>query len=932
MTPGAVDLPSSETSTSATGPSASPRAITRRRVIGYGYLLLVVASFITQVFTDRPAAVPDDYRVASLPTQERQGPVQDADDRGRIVPSRVDVAYRIYGPEAGPPVVLLHGSPGSASDFHLLAPALALEGYRVVVPDLPGFGYSARWVPDYSNKAHARYVFDLLDELGIESAHFVGFSMSGGVVLRLYEQQPQRMQTATLLAAIGIQEGEGSGDYYFEHLKYGIGYLLLVGGMEFVPNFGMLEYAPAEPLQLIGTRSDRHAFLRNFWDTDQRDYRGTLERFDKPMLIIHAERDPMIPAWTAYEHHRIVEHSELVMRSADDFAGDATIINHMMMANERGNGYVIDALLPFLERHRDPGVQPVRRTLDLTDGDAPASTLRLPGDLEVRRSMNAWAKIGVIIVGTLILEDPTSIAVGLFIKAGQIDLLLGVFAVLVGIFLGDLLLYLIGYVVGRRALRWAPIARWVPTRQVDMLGDWFDRKGWKAVLASRFVPGTRLPLYVAAGVTGNKPGRFMLWTFLAVCIWVPVIIGLVMVLGKAARSPFQVLLDFGGWPAFVGVVLLLMFVMHNAVLLLTRGGRRRLVVKLRRQVEREYWSAWRYYLPMIPYWLYLMARHRSLTVWMLANPGMPDGGVVGESKSDILAGADDPAILPHAFIAAERGAEQAPQAVADRRAGRALAVMQERGWSFPIILKPDAAQRGAGVRLVHDADEVNAFFAATPGDAQLQVYHPGPCEAGVFYIRHPDHHQGKIFSITDKVFPFIEGDGEQTIEELIWRHPRYRMQHDMFHVRMIDRLQEVPGPGERVTLGMAGNHVQGCMFKDGGHLITPELEARIDELAKRVEGFYFGRIDLRYKDAASFKRGEDLAVIEINGVTSESTNLYDPSWSFWRAQRVLREQWRHLCEIGAAHRRRGLKAKSVPRLLLDILKYYREREIVTVSD
>lgn len=920
MSPVGDDKSSAAEVPAARGSNAGKPRLTRRRVIGYGYLLLVVASFITQVFTDRPGPVPAEYQSAQVQTQTRTGPVTDADARGRIVTESVTLAYRTFGADDGPPVVLLHGSPGSGDDFNTLAPMLADEGYRVVVPDLPGFGHSQRWVPDYSNAAHARYLRELLDQLDIDSAHIVGFSMSGGVLLNLYDQDPGRIQTATMFSAIGIQEGEGSGDYTFEHLKYGVGYLLLVGGVEFVPHFG-----------LLGNRSFRHGFLRNFWDTDQRPYRAILERFDKPMLIIHGERDPLIPAWTAYEHHRIVEHSELVMYAGADFEGEATIINHAMVFSDRGNGYVFDALLPFLERHREPGVAPIRRTVDHTDGQRPASTLTLPGDLEVRRAMNPWAKIGIIIVGTLILEDPTSIAVGLFIKAGQIDLFLGIFAVLVGIFVGDLLLYLIGYVVGRRALRWKPIARWVPTRQVDALGQWFDQKGWKAVLASRFIPGTRLPLYIAAGVTGNKPGRFMLWTFLAVCIWVPVIIGLVLVLGEAARSPFQVLLDHGGWLAFVGVVLLLMFVMHTGISLLTREGRRRLGVKLRKQIEHEYWPAWRYYLPLIPYWVYLMIRHRSLTVWLLANPGMPDGGVVGESKSDILKGVDDPAVLPHALIPAIAAGDDPQQAIR-QRVEQVEQMMAQHGWSFPIILKPDAAQRGAGVRLVSDTDAVAAFFAATPGNAQLQVYHPGPREAGVFYIRHPDQEAGFIFSITDKVFPVLVGDGLHTLEELIWRHPRYRMQHTTFHLRFIDRLQEVLAEGQTLRLAEAGNHAQGTMFQDGARLITPQLEARIDQLAKRVDGFFFGRIDVRYSDEASFMAGENLAVIEINGVTSESTNIYDPTWSFWQAQKVLRQQWWHLCEVGAANRRRGLKATTIPRLLLDVLRYYREREINGVSD
>lgn len=897
----------------------------RWRRIGYTYLALLVASFITQVFTDRPDPIPHAYETVTLPTQTRDGPVTDADERGRVVAATVEMAYRAYGDDDNPAVLLLHGSPGDSRIFEGLGPMLAEAGYRVIVPDLPGFGYSDRWLPDYSNRAHARYVNDLMDTLDIDSAHLVGFSMSGGVVLNLYDLYPDRVQTLILFAAIGIQEGEGSGDYYFEHLKYGLGYAALVGGFEFVPHFGAIDYLPSEMLEPFGKRSNRHAFLRNFWDTDQRPNRAILERYDKPMLILHGEADPMVPAWTAYEHHKIVEHSELVMRSAEDFEGDALIVNHAMVFTDRGNGYVADALLPFLAKHREPGVVPVRLTTDHTAGQAQAPSLRLPGDLEVRRSMSPWLKIGVIITATLILEDPASIAVGLFIKAGQLDPFLGVFAVLVGIFVGDLLLYLIGYIVGRRALRWKPIARWVPTRQVDALGAWFDQAGWKAVLASRFIPGTRLPLYVAAGVTGNKPGRFMLWTFLAVCIWVPVILGMVLLLGEAARSPFQVLLDRGGWLAFAGLVVGLMFLLHTGIMLVTREGRLRLRVKAIRQVRYEYWPGWKFYLPLMPYFAWLCLKYRSLTVWTLADPCMPDGGVVGESKSDILSKIDDPDVLRHALIPDAGGPSS--------RAEHATRIMSERGWTYPLILKPDAAQRGAGVKLIERDDDLAQWFTECDGPAQLQQYHPGPCECGIFYTRMPGYEHGSIFSITDKVFPILVGDGKSNLEELIWNHPRFRLQHDVFHLRWADELDRVLAKGEELRLAEAGNHCQGTLFQDGARLITPQLAARIDALVKRLDGFYFGRIDVRYTDEASLKRGEGLAIIEINGVTSESTNLYDPTWSLWKAHAVLRQQWAICFAIGDAIRKRdGIKPKSGIRLLIDVIRYYRVRHVATVSD
>ena len=887
------------------------------------YLLLLIASFLVQLRGESPKPLPAGYESIELATQRRAGPVEqlgtttDSERRITVTPDKVTLAYQDVGEKDAPAIVLLHGSPGNGGDFNLtdnaLIPTLVAQGYRVIAPDLPGFGYSDPYVPDYSNRAHARYVSDLLDRLGIDEAHILGWSMGGGVAIQLYDLAPHRVRTITMLAAIGVQSAEGSGDYYFEHLKYGIGYGLLVGGFEFIPHFGFL-----------GPRTFRHAWLRNFWDTDQRPNRAILERYDKPMLIIHGEADPplLTPVRVAYEHHEIVEHSELVVYAHDDF--ENAFYNHAMVFTENGNQRVTDALLPFLEKHRAPGTPPKRSTLD-RGGGMQEQTLKLPGNFELRKTMSPWTKIGVIMLGTFTLEDPTSIAVGLFIKAGQIDPFVGAFAVLIGIFLGDFGLYLIGFVAGRSALRWRPIAAWVPTRHVESLGAWFDDKGWKAVLASRFIPGSRLPLYIAAGVTGNKPGRFMLWTFMAVCIWAPVILFSVVLLGEAARSPFQTLLDFGGWPAFVGVVLVLMVLMNILLSLVTREGRRKLVIRLRKQVRYEYWPGWKFYLPLVPYWFWLAIKHRSLTVWTLANPCMPDGGVVGESKSEILSQVDDPAVLKYALVAADGEASD--------RAETAKRILSERGWAYPIILKPDAAQRGAGVKRIDSDKELAEWFTLCEGPAQLQQYHPGPCEAGIFYTRMPDEERGRIFSITDKVFPVLVGDGESNLEELIWRHPRFRFQHDVFHIRWADDLERVLEKGEELRLAEAGNHCQGTLFQDGAHLITPQLEQRVDELAKNLEGFYFGRLDIRYTVEASLKRGEGIALIEINGVTSESTNLYDPTWSLWKAHAVLRDQWATCFAIGNAIRHRdGIKPKSGWRLFRDILRYYRGRHIATVSD
>jgi hypothetical protein len=198
----------------------------------------------------------------------------------------------------------------------------------------------------------------------------------------------------------------------------------------------------------------------------------------------------------------------------------------------------------------------------------------------------------------------------------------------------------------------------------------------------------------------------------------------------------------------------------------------------------------------------------------------------------------------------------------------------------------------------------------------VQPYHPGPFEAGVFYYRRPGWSRGRILSITDKHFPIVVGDGYSTLEDLIWADRRLRMQAKTFLTRHAASRNTVLPAGERLHLAIAGNHAQGTLFRDGRHLITCELEDRIDAIACSYTGFFIGRFDIRYADVERFRAGEDLAIVELNGATAESTNIYDPGGSLVDAYRQLFRQWSLVFSIGAANRDRGAPASSVGRLVV----------------
>ena len=530
-------------------------------------------------------------------------------------------------------------------------------------------------------------------------------------------------------------------------------------------------------------------------------------------------------------------------------------------------------------------------------------------------TVDPWHLLVSAFFGTFVSEDLTCVAVGLLAATGQGGLAAGLAGCFLGIFVSDAALWAVGRLAQLKA------RRWIGPDRFGGMERWLDRRLGAAVIAARFLPGTRLPLYVTAGAIGRRGGQFLLWTFVAALLWTPLLVLSVALFGASAAAPLRQY--FGAGPAVALLVLVMLGLVRVVPRMMSPAGRSRLAARAARLWRWEFWPAKLFYLPLVPYYLWLSVRYRGVTVWTAANPGIPAGGVVGESKAEILAALPEQYAVPSLLIR--------PGAIG----GRIAALRDEvarRDWRFPLILKPDAGERGVGVKKVHDFVVAEKYLCGQPDAVLAQQYHPGPFEAGVFYYRLPGEARGRIFSITDKVFPKVLGDGRSTLAELIWAHPRYRMQADVFLERHAGRASEILAAGECLPLALAGNHCQGTMFRDGAHLITPELEAVIDAIAKRVPAFYVGRFDVRYADVAEFRAGRGLVIVELNGATAESTNIYDPSWPLWRAYRTLMRQWRLLFRIGAANCCRGNRPVSMLGLFQLLREYYAGRTINPVAD
>lgn len=832
------------------------------------YAVTLAASHIVRA---RTLATPlDDPRPSlELRAVHDSVPGQGTSDDSRVV----RVAYSDEGDRRvdRPAILLLHGSPGSGRQLRRLAERLA-PTHRVIVPDLPGFGRSTRSVPSYSIRAHGAYVRQLLDRLGVTRAHVVGFSMGGGVALSLVGDDPQRVASLTMLSAIGAQEFELLGDYHLNHLVHGaqlVGLRALADGL---PHFGALDDAMLSV-----------PYARNFYDSDQRPLRGILERLEMPTLILHGTHDSLVPIEAAIEHARLVPHSEL--HTFDD--------DHFMpfMSPDA----VATAIEDFVSRV-DRGDAPWRSSATVARLEAArASTpnaLRLSG-------LSAVVAAGLLAVSTLISEDLTCLGAGMLAAKGRLAFAAAVGGCFAGIFIGDALLFFAGRWVGRSVGGQYLLRRLVGASALARSTDWLDRRGASVILTSRFLPGTRLPTYVAAGVAGVAPWRFLGYFALASALWTPLVVGL-------AAYPTAALARVGLFQpnglVQTAVTLLVMLVTVRIVsAMVLRRGRRSLVGTWRRWTRWEFWPPWLAYPPVIAYVAWLAIRHRSLTVFTAANPAIPGGGFVGESKFDILTqlGRATHAVAPFTLLTAEASRAEA------RDAARRFAAIH----GLPLVLKPDQGQRGSGVVVARSPDALDRAVDASEVDTILQRYVPG-AEFGLFYYRYPSDAHGRLFSMTEKRRPVVIGDGRRTLEDLILDDDRAVAMARQYLEVNAARRDSVPAVDERVELTELGTHCRGAIFLDGAHAASPVLEEAVDRIGTAMQGFFFGRFDVRTDSLDALKAGH-FTILELNGVTSEATHIYDPRHSVWVAYRTLFEQWRIAFDIGAMNRERGVVPTSL---------------------
>ena len=308
----------------------------------------------------------------------------------------------------------------------------------------------------------------------------------------------------------------------------------------------------------------------------------------------------------------------------------------------------------------------------------------------------------------------------------------------------------------------------------------------------------------------------------------------------------------------------------------------------------EYWPMWAVYFPVSFYYVYLSIKARSLFFFSASNPTIETGGMFFESKWKIFE------LMPKEYFPSTIYIHEVESI------DSILKKMEVAVISFPVIAKPDRGERGWMVKKINSVSDLEAYHHSNKFSFLIQSYVDHPLEFSIFYYRHPSSENGIISSVTFKKLLTIVGDGVSTIEELIKRNNRSFLQYKKLQQNSQIDLYRILKKDEEEVLVPYGNHVLGAMFLNYHHIIDKNLLDTFNLISKQIKGFYFGRFDLRCSSIDDLKKGKNISILELNGAGAEPAHIYDPAFSFWKAQLVLAAHYKMMYEAARENKKRGV--------------------------
>ena len=220
---------------------------------------------------------------------------------------RIEVNYKVAG--EGGPLLILHGWGSGSDSWVKVAELIAEKGYRVIVPDLPGFGKTPAPPAVWGVEEYAEFVNEFAEKLGLQKFVLAGHSFGGQVAVKFAAVHPEKLERLILCAPAAIRKEPGLTDtLVICAAKAGSVILFLI------PSAGLQEFTRKVFARMIG-RSDylqAPGIMRKVMQRVIReDLSGLFALINTKTLLVWGEKDRPVPVEDAYVMEKRLSHSSL---------------------------------------------------------------------------------------------------------------------------------------------------------------------------------------------------------------------------------------------------------------------------------------------------------------------------------------------------------------------------------------------------------------------------------------------------------------------------------------------------------------------------------------------------------------------------------------------------------------------------------------------
>jgi len=289
-----------------------------------------------------------------------------------------------------------------------------------------------------------------------------------------------------------------------------------------------------------------------------------------------------------------------------------------------------------------------------------------------------------------------------------------------------------------------------------------------------------------------------------------------------------------------------------------------------------------------------MLKARNILFFTASNPGIENAGFLYESKHKIYQDIPEQ-WLPATFFVQPA---EAKECIAK--------LLAQQQITYPFIAKPDRGERGWMVEKIDNPDQLEQYLGQIKVPFLVQEYIDMPIEMSIFWYRYPNETHGRVTSVVLKDLLTVTGNGQDTLEALIVANERAFLQYQHLKLRWATLWHQTIPDGQKLLLIPIGNHSRGTAFLNRENLINDRLHQVFNNISNQIDGFYYGRYDIRCSSIEDLYAGKNIKILELNGCGAEPSHIYHPGYSIWKAYHTLFTHYRAMYKICIQNHKKGV--------------------------